>query len=227
MPAIATGASSAACGVGLLATSGWLIARASTRPPVFVLSIAIGMVQAFALGRGVLRYLQRLAVHDVSLEMLGRLRLHLFDVLEPRVPGALDRDGRGGVLSGFVADADLVAGGFARKVTAGVDVAASVVLGGAVAALVEPLVGVVLVAGSLAVVGVALLVARFGEDATGEEAALRAELAGAVVETVRSAPELVAFGREDLVAQRLDDVHRRSVDVALRRGCASARAGPR
>jgi thiol reductant ABC exporter CydC subunit len=216
-PAAASGAVSAACGIGLLATSGWLITRASTRPPVFVLSIAIGLVQAFALGRGIARYLQRLAVHDLSLEVLGRLRLHLYDVLEPLVPGGLPPGGPGQVLSGFVADADAVAEGFARKVTAAIDVTSSIVLGAVVAGLAEPGVGGVLVAGAGAVVAVAVLSARHGRDAAGREASARAELAGAVVETMRCAPELVAFGREDLVRDRLADVQRRSTAVAARR----------
>ncbi len=47
LPVIGAGTLTAACGVGLLATSGWLITRASQRPAVLSLSIAIGAVQAF------------------------------------------------------------------------------------------------------------------------------------------------------------------------------------
>jgi thiol reductant ABC exporter CydC subunit len=216
-PVVATGTASVACGIGLLASSGWLITRASTRPPEFVLSIAIGLVQAFALGRGVARYLARLAVHGVALDVLGRLRLRLFDVLEPLVPAGLGSKASGDVVSGFVADAELVTEGLARKLAAVVDVAASIVLGGVVACVVEPTVGAVLVAASVAVAATALAAGRLGRSGGTREAAARAELARAVVETIRCAPELVAFGRDDLVRARLDDIHRRTTGIVTRR----------
>ena len=114
LPVIGAGTLTAACGVGLLATSGWLITRASQRPAVLSLSIAIGAVQAFSLGRGLARYVERIAVHGLSLRLLGRVRLHLFDVAVPLVPGAVGGHGTGGVLSGFVSDTELVAQGYAR-----------------------------------------------------------------------------------------------------------------
>ena len=215
--AAAAGALATLCGIGLLATSGWLITRASERPPVLALSIAIGSVQAFALGRGLARYLQRLGTHSLSLEVLGKLRLRLYDTLEPLVPGGLSGTGSGAVLSGFVSDAELVAEGLAKETTAAVDVAASVLIGVAVASVIEPAVGGVLLAGSLAVVGVSFAAGRLGRDAAGREAAARAETAGSVIETMRAARELVAFGREDLVAERLDEVRRRSAGAARRR----------
>jgi thiol reductant ABC exporter CydC subunit len=214
---IGSGLLTVACGIGLLATSGWLITRASERPPVLELSVAIGSVQAFALGRGIARYLQRLAVHDRSLALLGRLRLRLFDDLEPRIPGGVTGGGTGAVLSGFVSDADLVAGGKAKQVTAAVDVSASVCLGTIVAFLIRPDLGVFLLAGMLVVVASAFLLARIGRSAIEDEADLRQVLAGIVVETVRSARELAAYDRVDLLESRLEDVRRRSRTAATKR----------
>ncbi len=121
------------------------------------------------------------------------------------------------MVSGFVADAELVAEGLSRTVTAAVDVSASIVLGALVACLVEPAEGAVLMAGALGVVLVALAGARLGRAGAEREAEARAELAGSVIETVRAAPELVAYGREDLVRHRLEAVRRRSTSAALRR----------
>ena len=95
MVVVGAGTLTAACGIGLLTTSGWLITRASERPPVLSLSVAIGAVQAFSLGRGIARYLERVSVHGLSLGLLGRLRLHLFDVAVPLVPGAVGGTGTG------------------------------------------------------------------------------------------------------------------------------------
>ncbi|HTZ10184.1 MAG TPA: thiol reductant ABC exporter subunit CydC [Acidimicrobiales bacterium] len=224
LPAAAAGAASAACGVGLLATSAWLITRAALRPPVLSLSIAIGLVQAFALGRGVTRYLQRLCVHDVALGVLGRLRLRLFDTLEPLVPGGLGPGGTGQALSAVVSDTEQVAAGLARTLTATVDVAGAAVLGTAVTVLVDPGAGAVLGAGAAAVIGVALGMGRLGRSHAEAEAEGRAALARTVVETTRTAPELVAFGRHDLVDERLDAVARQARRAAVR-GALVAGAG--
>ncbi len=217
----------AASGIGLLATSGWLITRAAGRPPVFVLSVAIGLVQAFALGRGLARYFERLGVHDVSLDVLGRSRLHLYDTLEPLVPGGLADSGSGAVLSGFVADAEIVATAFAKKATATIDLTASIVLGTGVAVLVAPRVGVVLATGAVGMILVAFALGGLGRGGAEREAAARTELANSVLDAMRVARELVAFGREDLVARRLEEIRQRSTAGAARRalGTGLARAG--
>ena len=208
---------SAASGVGLLATSGWLITRASERPPVLSLSIAIGAVQAFALSRGLARYLQRLGAHGAALAVLGALRLRLYDLLKARVPGGLPGGGSGEVLSSFVSDAGAVSEGFAKGVTVGVDVTASVLIGTALALLVEPALGLVLLLGALGTVTISCLLARLGRSAEVHEAASRAMLASSVVDTMRSARELVSYGREDLVAERLETARRLAASVAARK----------
>jgi len=225
LPAAVAGAASTACGVGLLGTSAWLVTRASLRPPVLSLSIAIGLVQAFALGRGAARYLQRLAVHDVALTVLGRLRLRLFDALEPLVPGGVGPGTCGAALQGMVADAEHVATGLARTLTAAVDVASAVILGVIVTGLVDPAAGAVLAVGALLVVGVAIGAGGLGATSAQRHAEARAELAGTVVDTVRTAPELVAFGRHDLVEERLSALARRSARDAL--GSAMVAGGGR
>ncbi len=226
-PVVGAGALTSACGIGLLSTSGWLITRASQRPPVLSLSIAIGAVQAFSLGRGLARYVERIGVHRLSLRRLGQLRLRLFDVAVPLVPGTVGGDGTAGVLSSFVSGTELVAEGYARATTAAIEVSASVVLGAVVAALLDPVVGVVLLGASLAVVVVAATSARWGGPVERRAAAERVELAGAVVAAVRSAPELVAYGRQDLVEDALERVRRQAAALSARRAWASglARSG--
>jgi thiol reductant ABC exporter CydC subunit len=225
------------CAIGLLATSGWLLTRASQRPPVFDLAVAIGAVQAFALGRGITRYMERLRVHGISLKTLARLRLWLYDTVEPLVPdglGAAAADPRaasratGSLLSGFVADTEDVTEALAKSTTIAIDLGASVLLGTAVAGLLDPAAGVILLAGAAVVVAVSALGAQLGRSAAGRAAAIRAELVDQVVETVRSAPELVAFGRQDLISARLEAARRRAHTAVLRqalgRGIARALA---
>ena len=87
------GVAAALCTVGLLACSGALIDKAALRPPLYTLTVLMAAVQLLALGRGPLRYAERLVSHDAALGALGRV-----------APVALRRDraavaGRGGRLA--------------------------------------------------------------------------------------------------------------------------------
>ena len=81
------GALTVVFGVGLMATSGYLISRAAEQPPILSLMVAVAAVQAFGLGRPIVRYLERLASHDVALRSLGRLRTRFYERIEPLAPG--------------------------------------------------------------------------------------------------------------------------------------------
>lgn len=96
------------CGVALAAVSAWLIARASQMPPVLQLSVATVAVRAFGIGRGVLRYLERLVSHDVALRGMTRLRTTLYDRLAVARPETLLRLRRGDLLARVGADVDTV-----------------------------------------------------------------------------------------------------------------------
>ena len=148
-------------------------------------------------------------------------------MLVPLVPGGLGKNSSGEVLSGFVCDTELVAEGFSKTATAATDVTASIVLGTVLALLTLPALGAIVLGGGLAVVAVSVLLARLGRTAEARAANERAELANLMIETVRSAKELVAYGRQDLVTQRLEEVRHRSARVAARRSLAAglARAG--
>src|SRR5205085_3824678 len=63
-----------AAGAALLASSGYLIVKASTRPDVLSLTVVIVGVRFFALSRAVLRYLERVVSHDASFRFLARVR---------------------------------------------------------------------------------------------------------------------------------------------------------
>jgi len=64
--------------LGLIAASAYLITRAAEQPPLTALSIAIVGVRAFATGRGVFRYGERLAGHDVALRAQATTRERLY-----------------------------------------------------------------------------------------------------------------------------------------------------
>lgn len=100
------GALAIGCGVGLLASSGWLISRASLEPPVLELEVAIVAVRAFGIGRGVFRYAERLVSHDAAFRALSRLRLAVYDRLAVVAPAGVPAYRRGDLLERLVRDVD-------------------------------------------------------------------------------------------------------------------------
>src|SRR5262245_4310515 len=92
---VAFGAATVLCGVGLMATAGYLISRAAERPAIFSLEVAIVAVRFFGLTRPIARYFERLSSHDLALRVLGRVRLRAYERLEPLAPAALEGYRRG------------------------------------------------------------------------------------------------------------------------------------
>lgn len=106
--AVVLGALAVGCSVGLLATSAWLISRASQQPPVLYLQVAIVSVRAFGLGRAVFRYAERLVSHDAAFRTLTDMRVSFYDKLAANGPVALRPFRRGDLLSRLVGDVDAV-----------------------------------------------------------------------------------------------------------------------
>ena len=146
--------------IGLLATGAWLLLSASFRPPVLLLSVAIGAVQLFAFLRGSARYGERLASHNLGLSLQAALRAWLYGRLERLVPAGLPGGDRGDLLARLVSDTeeaqDLV-------VRAAVPVLVGAVAWGAAVVTAGLLLGtagwVLLTAGVLGAAGVAAAVA--------------------------------------------------------------------
>ena len=137
----------------------------------------------------------------------------MYERIEPLAPVELEGYRRGDLLSRTVADVDALQNLHLR----GVGPPLVAVLAGAtavgVAAAFLPAAGLVLAAGLLlGGIAVPAVAGALGRRAARRQAAARGELSGELVELVRSAPELVAYGRED---DRLDRM--RSADRALAR----------
>ena len=97
-----------------------------------------------------MRYLERLASHDVALRVLGRVRAAFYARIEPLAPAQLDGYRRGDLLSRMVADVDALQDLYLRGLGPPlVALLAGAVAVGAAAALL-PVAGLVLAAGLLA-----------------------------------------------------------------------------
>ncbi|MFC6009892.1 ATP-binding cassette domain-containing protein [Nocardia lasii] len=79
--AIAWGVAALGSGLGLAALAAWLIARAWQMPPVLDLSVAVVAVRALGISRGLCRYLERLATHDVALRAMTNARTTVYRTL--------------------------------------------------------------------------------------------------------------------------------------------------
>ncbi|MBO2460899.1 thiol reductant ABC exporter subunit CydC [Actinomadura violacea] len=190
------GVAAEVCGLGLVATAAWLIARASQRPELAVLSVAIVAVRGLALAKGSLRYVERLAGHDATLRALAELRGRVFDALAARRRADAGlRDG--GVLTRMVSDVEAVQDLLLRCVLPGVAAVVCGVVGVVVCALVAPAAAVVLAAG-LVVAGpvLAAVAARSSGRAAARVAAGREELAVRALDVLEGAADLAVFGAD-------------------------------
>ncbi|MFN8199089.1 MAG: hypothetical protein U0R72_12265 [Nakamurella multipartita] len=112
--AAVVGALATGCAVGLMATSAWLIARAAQQPPVLYLMVAVVSVRTLGIGRGVLRYVERLISHDAAFRVLGGIRQRLVAHLALIAPAALPVWRRGDLLARTVDDVDDAGDAFLR-----------------------------------------------------------------------------------------------------------------
>ncbi|MER5430964.1 thiol reductant ABC exporter subunit CydD [Streptomyces sp. NPDC002588] len=181
--------------VGLMATSGWLISRASQQPPVLYLMVAVTATRAFGIGRAVFRYAERLVSHDAVLRMLADTRVAVFRRLERLAPAGLRTTRRGDLLTRLVADVDALQDYWLRWLLPAA--AGAVVSAGSVAftAWLLPEAGAVLAAGLLAAgVGVPLVTGAVARRAERRLAPARGVLATRTADLLTGTAELTVAG---------------------------------
>ncbi|MGW2382115.1 thiol reductant ABC exporter subunit CydD [Streptomyces sp. NPDC001658] len=181
--------------VGLMATSGWLISRASQQPPVLYLMVAVTATRAFGIGRAVFRYAERLVSHDAVLRMLADTRVAVYRRLERLAPAGLRRARRGDLLSRLVTDVDALQDYWLRwLLPAG---AAAVVSAASVGftAWLLPEAGAVLAVGLLAAgAGVPLVTGAVARRSERRLAPARGLLATRVTDLLSGTAELTVAG---------------------------------
>ncbi|WSQ10408.1 thiol reductant ABC exporter subunit CydD [Streptomyces sp. NBC_01231] len=181
--------------VGLMATSGWLISRASQQPPVLYLMVAVTGTRAFGIGRAVFRYAERLVSHDAVLRMLADTRVAVYRRLERLAPAGLRRTRRGDLLSRLVADVDALQDYWLRwLLPAGAAVVVSAASVGFTAWLL-PEAGATLAVGLLAAgAGVPLITGAVARRAERRLSPARGTLATRVTDLLTGTAELTVAG---------------------------------
>ncbi|WP_344394596.1 thiol reductant ABC exporter subunit CydD [Streptomyces vastus] len=181
--------------VGLMATSGWLISRASQQPPVLYLMVAVTATRAFGIGRAVFRYAERLVSHDAVLRMLADTRVAVYRRLERLAPAGLRTARRGDLLSRLVADVDALQDYWLRWL---LPASAAVVVSAAsvgFTAWLLPEAGAALALGLLAAgAGVPLVTGAFAHRAERKLAPARGVLATRVADLLTGTAELTVAG---------------------------------
>ncbi|WP_433577806.1 thiol reductant ABC exporter subunit CydC [Nocardia brasiliensis] len=232
-------------GLGLAALAAWLIARAWQMPPVLDLSIAVVTVRALGISRGLCRYLERLATHDVALRAMTTARTTVYRTLARsdfwlhRPTRSKDSAAQGANATALRRGDLLVRTGSdiddlgAVVVRVFVPVAVAVVLSLVAIGLLATIsvAAAAILAGALALSGVVApwLSARAARDAERAVRADRAEFTAQSLTVLDHAAELRVAGRLDAVLTAAATASRRAVaaeDKAAARSAWSAAATP-
>ena len=220
--AVGVGLAGELAALGLLTTGAWLLLSASLRPPILLLSIAIGAVQLFSFLRGTARFVERLASHSLGLSLQAELRAWLYRRLAQLVPCGLPGGDRGDLLTRLIRDTeeaqDLVVRAAVPVLAAAAAWAAAVVTA---VALLPPAGWAILAAGILAAAGIAVAVILADRTAA-ELPAARGAVASWVLGTLTAREELAALGA---VEWALDQLAEREWVLGARTRAAAAAAG--
>ena len=216
-------AATTAFGIGLMGTAGWLLATAAGWPGIAALQVAIVLVRFFGIGRGLLRYLERLVSHDVTLRFLSRLRVHVFEAIVPAAFSLLAVHRSGDVLARLVEDVDTLD---RLPVRVLIPALGAILVAALAAGLVLPL---GMIAALAALVGMAaaglvmpLLASAVGSRAARDTVHLRADVQSALVNGVQGAADLVALGRGPDHVERVSWLTRSLGSAQVRSASAAA-----
>ncbi len=224
--AVLAGSAALGSAVALTAVSAWLISRAAQHPSIVELGVAVVAVRALGISRGVFRYLERLASHDVALRAMVQLREQLYLRLAAADRALIAGLRPGDLMARVATDVDLVGDVLVRGLLPFAVAGVVCVAGVGLLMLVLPMAGIVLgccllIAYALApwLAGVSASRAhQVADETAGEIAALAREL-------LDHTTELTVAGRVQerlAVAATVEAARGRALDHASRVGALAA-----
>jgi thiol reductant ABC exporter CydC subunit len=210
---VLTGFAAIACGIGLMATSAYILSAAALKPSIAELQVAIVGVRFFGIGRGVFRYLERNLSHEVTFRLLGNLRRSFYQALEPLVPARLLQLHSGDLLARIHSDILALENFYVRVmapplVAVLVAVVVSLWLGSLSPILALALAGVWVLAG----IGLPLMIHLLVRKSSRECVQDRARLNTALVDSVQGMADLAIFDLTGQYAKRFQSLNQDLID---------------
>ncbi len=227
LAATALGALTVGAGIGLLATSAYLISAAALHPSIAELQVAIVGVRFFGIARGVFRYLERLTSHSTTFRLLGRVRIWFYRAIEPLAPARLIGRRSGDLLARAIADIETLENFYVR-VLAPPLVAVVVIVGMSFfMRAFDPRLATVLLAFLLLIgLGLTFLTLGLGRAPGRTLVESRARLRADLVDGIQGLPDLLAYAGVEAHLRRLQaaeaDLHRAQRKMARISGLQSA-----
>lgn len=141
--------------VGLIGASAVLISWAALQPPILDLMMLIVAVRFFGISRAALRYTERYITHSITLRILSKLRVAVYQAIEPLMPAGLGRYSEGQLFSRLTEDIETLQYFYLQSVaaplTAGLVLVSSSVFLGFFAPIAAMVLAVMLLVGGVAV----------------------------------------------------------------------------
>jgi ATP-binding cassette, subfamily C, bacterial CydC len=195
------------CSIGLMGTSAYLISFAALQPSIAYLQVAIVGVRFFGIGRGVFRYLERLASHSVNLKLLAEIRLWVYRKLEPLVPAGIMGRKSGDLLAILISDIDTLENLYVRVLSP--PVTAVLIAAGMFIFMssLDQQLGLILMAGMFFGGGILpIIILGLSRNPGKKVIQKRAELNSSVTSTLQGTGELLVFGAEGRQKTFLEDI---------------------
>lgn len=213
-------------GIGLMATSAYLISEAALHPSVAALQVSIVGVRFFGISRGIFRYCERYVSHYVALGLLARLRVWFYSAVEPLAPARLTTYRSGDLLARVVSDIGTLQDFYVRVmapplVATVTGLAMWFFLGAYDASLALVLVASYLVAS----IGIPVLMHLLTRGIGARLVAVRADLNAAMVDGIQGIADLIAFGHEKAHAERVQRLNREMIALQRRMAWANGLQG--
>lgn len=211
--------------IALIATSAYLISRASEQPPVLYLMIAVVGVRAFALGRAFFRYVQRLALHDATFTHAANLRPVVYEKLAELSPG-IEREGAGQSLARVTNQVDELQNYPVRAFAPFIQALAALALTLAVVGVWFP--ESAIATGVIAIIAFLLsqyLSASIASKSEAERSRLNDQLKSLLVEYLQAADLLAAYGWDLAYRERISQTTKELESIDARSSLSLGLAG--
>ena len=202
---ILLGFATIASGIGLMATSAYIISAAALHPSIAELQVAIVGVRFFGLSRGIFRYLERLVSHDVTFRLLARWRVWFYQALEPLAPARLMQYHSGDLLSRVIADIGTLESFYVRALAPPlVAILVAIFMGVFFTTFGSEVAWALIAFLAIAGLGLPVMVSILSHRLGPQLVQARAHLTKVVIDGIQGLPDLLTYSQPDGQIRKMD-----------------------